>query len=136
MFKFFFPSIDDNNKTSSILLALRVVIGLFLMYHGMEKILNFSSMEHVFPDPLGVGSEYSLMLAIFGEFFCSMAFIAGFLYMLATIPMMITMGVAYYVAHDELALLLLILLVMVYITGPGKFACDTYIAYYIKKWKK
>ncbi len=136
MYKFLFPSVNDNNKTSSILFALRMVIGLFLIYHGVQKIINFSVMAGTFPDPFGIGSEYSLMLAIFGEVVCSIAFIAGFLYMLAIIPMIITMIVAYYVAHDELALILLILLFLVFITGPGKYAVDTYLYHYIRKWKK
>ena len=35
----------------------------------------------------GIGSKLSLVLAIFGEMVCSMAFIFGFLYRLTMIPM-------------------------------------------------
>ena len=35
-------------------------------------------MSESFPDPLGVGSQMSLILAIFGELACSLAFIFGF----------------------------------------------------------
>lgn len=40
-------------------------------------------MALAFPDPLGVGSEISLILAIFGEVFCSVLLIFGLLIRLA-----------------------------------------------------
>ncbi len=39
------------------------------------------------------------MLAIFGELFCSVAFVFGFLYRLSMIPMIVTMAVAFFFAH-------------------------------------
>ena len=74
---------------------------------------------------------YSLGLAIFGELVCSMAFIVGFLYRLAMIPMIFTMIVAFFVVHandvfavKELAFIYLVVFILMYIAGPGKFSID------------
>lgn len=82
----------------------------------------------------GVGSPLSLGLAIFGELACSMAFIIGFLYRLAMIPMVFTMAVAFFVIHGndpfatkELAFVYLVVFILMYIIGPGKFAVDRWI---------
>ena len=78
-----FPVKPDGTATSAILLIARIVFGILLMNHGIQKWTNFQELSAVFPDPLGVGSPLSLGLAIFGELACSMAFIIGFLYRLA-----------------------------------------------------
>ena len=99
-----------------------------------QKWTNFQELSAVFPDPLGVGSPLSLGLAIFGELACSMAFIIGFLYRLAMIPMVFTMAVAFFVIHGndpfatkELAFVYLVVFILMYIIGPGKFAVDRWI---------
>lgn len=128
MIKFLFPGIQDNNKLSAVLLVLRILFGLFLAYHGLTKILHFSALSTQFPDPLGIGTSLSLSMAIFGELFCSLAFVFGFLFRLSTLPIIFTMIVAYYVSRDELALIYLISFIIVYISGPGKYALDTPLA--------
>ena len=87
------------------------------------------------PHPLGVGHSFSLGLAIFGELFCSIGFILGALYRLAMIPMIFTMGVAFFVIHGndpfslkELAFVYLVIFILMYIAGPGKFSLDRLIA--------
>ena len=94
-----FPVKPDGTATSAMLLIARIVFGILLMNHGIQKWSNFQEMSAVFPDPLGIGSPLSLGLAIFGELVCSMAFIIGFLYRLAMIPMIFTMIVAFFVVH-------------------------------------
>ena len=95
------------------------------MNHGIQKWTNFQELSAVFPDPLGVGSPLSLGLAIFGELACSMAFIIGFLYRLAMIPMVFTMAVAFFVIHGndpfatkELAFVYLVVFILMYIILP------------------
>lgn len=95
IYKFLFPSKPDSTAMSLLLLALRILFGVLLMSHGVQKWANFDAMSESFPDPLGVGSQMSLILAIFGELTCSLAFIFGFLYRLAMIPMIFTMGMAF-----------------------------------------
>ena len=77
LYKFLFPSKPDGAATSAILLIVRIIFGVLLMNHGIEKWSNYQELSAVFPDPLGVGSPLSLGLAIFGELACSMAFIIG-----------------------------------------------------------
>lgn len=126
-----FPAKPDGTAISAILLIARIVFGILLMNHGIQKWSNFQELSGIFPDPLGIGSPLSLGLAIFGELACSMAFIIGFLYRLAMIPMVFTMGVAFFVIHGndpfatkELAFVYLVVFILMYIIGPGKFAVD------------
>lgn len=143
IYKFLFPSKPDGTAMSLLILALRIVFGILLMSHGVQKWANFSVMADSFPDPLGIGSQLSLILAIFGEMVCSIAFIFGFLYRLAMIPMIFTMCMAFFVIHandpfatKELAFIYLIVFVLLYITGPGKFSIDHYIAKALSPQKK
>ena len=133
--RFLFPVKPDGTFISVILLIVRVVFGVMLMNHGIEKWANYQELSAVFPDPLGIGSPLSLGLAIFGELACSMAFIIGFLYRLAMIPMIFTMCVAFFIVHaddpfavKELAFVYLVVFVLMYIVGPGKFAVDRWIS--------
>lgn len=135
LYRFLFPSKPDGAVASTILLIVRIVFGVLLMNHGIEKWANYQELSAVFPDPLGIGSPLSLGLAIFGEMACSMAFIIGFLYRLAMLPMIFTMGVAFFVVHGsdpfavkELAFVYLVVFVLMYIAGPGKFAVDHWLS--------
>lgn len=101
IYKFLFPSKPDSTAMSLLLLALRILFGVLLMSHGVQKWANFDAMSESFPDPLGVGSQMSLILAIFGELACSLAFIFGFLYRLAMIPMIFTMGMAFFIIRKS-----------------------------------
>ena len=133
--RFLFPVKPDGTFISVILLIVRVVFGVMLMNHGIDKWANYQELSAVFPDPLGIGSPLSLGLAIFGELACSMAFIIGFLYRLAMIPMIFTMCVAFFIVHaddpfavKELAFVYLVVFVLMYIVGPCKFAVDRWIS--------
>ena len=73
----------------------------------------------------------------------SMAFIIGFLYRLAMIPMIFTMVIAFFVIHandvfamKELALVYLIIFVLMYISGPGKYSVDYVIGRQLKNKRK
>ena len=133
-YKFLFPMKSDGTAISLLLLALRLLFGGLLFSHGIQKWTNFESMSAAFPDPLGVGHSVSLGLAIFGVLFCSIGFILGALYRLAMIPMIFTMVVAFFVIHandvfavKELAFIYLVVFVLMYIAGPGKFSIDYFI---------
>lgn len=133
--KFLFPAKSCPVKASAILLASRMIFGGLLLSHGIAKWSNFDTMSTMFPDPLGIGSAASLVLAIFGEVICSLGFITGTLYRLALIPMIFTMCVAFFVIHGadpfavkELALVHLAIFVLMYIAGPGNYSVDRLIA--------
>lgn len=135
LYKFLFPTKPDNTAISTILLIVRIIFGILLMNHGIEKWANYQELSSVFPDPLGIGSPISLGLAIFGEMACSMAFILGIFYRLAMIPMIFTMAMAFFVIHGndpfavrELAFVYLVVFVLMFVIGPGKFAIDHWMS--------
>lgn len=131
IYNFLFPSKPVSNATSFLILTVRIIFGILFLLHGWQKLSMFDTLVTVFPDPLGVGSRISLMLAIFAELFCSVGFILGFLYRLALIPMIFTMSIAFFIIHGsdplstkELALVYLVIFVIMFIAGPGKYAID------------
>ena len=114
------------------LLALRVVVGgLLLALHGYGKLDRLLGGVAQFPDPLGIGSEPSLGLVIVAEVGCALAVVLGFATRFATLPIIVTMGVAFFVFHSgdpmrdkELALVYLLGAVALLFTGPGRFSLD------------
>ncbi len=121
-----------NQYADAGLLVLRVAVAAIMMFaHGADKLVNFGDKVAVFPDPLGFGATASLILAVFAEFFCSLAVGFGFLTRLATIPLIITMLVAAFVVHGgdpwrdkELAIMYFIIYLVILIAGPGRFSID------------
>ncbi|MCI6619366.1 MAG: DoxX family protein [Prevotella sp.] len=128
------PAKDQNSKVATLLLAARVIFALLLASHGLQKLQGFESLSASFPDPLGIGSQLSLSMAIFGELVCSTAVIFGFLTRLAIIPMAFTMTVAFFITHGgslaegELAFAYLAVFVLLFFAGPGKYSIDGLLA--------
>ncbi|MGD8605493.1 MAG: DoxX family protein [Candidatus Zixiibacteriota bacterium] len=118
------------------LLVLRVGIGSFMLFgHGWAKLSNFADYATKFADPYGFGATASLVLAIFAEFFCSIAIVFGFLTRLATIPLIITMATAAFIIHgadpfgrQELALMYLVVFLTLLVTGAGRFSLDSLLS--------
>lgn len=128
------PNVQQSCSTAAFLLVARVVFALLLVSHGLQKLEGFEQMSAHFPDPLGVGSSLSLALAIFGELVCSLAVVFGVLSRLALLPMIFTMCVAFFVAHGgsiaegELAFVYLVVFVLLFFAGPGRFSVDGWLA--------
>src|SRR2546428_3405294 len=114
------------------LLILRVGFALsLLLTHGLPKLMHFAEKAQSFPDPLGIGSKFSLLLVIFAEVFCSMLLTLGLGSRFALIPLIISFSVAVFMfykndpfATKELAVLYLIAFTALFFTGPGKFSVD------------
>ena len=104
--------------------------------------MNFNQLSYTFPSAFGFGSYMTLMLSIFTEFCCSMFLITGLLVRLTVIPMIIAMAVAFFDVHDamfpegELALIYLIMFVILYFTGPGRYSLDYLIDQKVQKAKR
>ena len=136
---FLFPTYHDDNRAYSVLLLImRIFFGILFLTHGYDKLMQHAALTDVFADPLGVGSFISFWMVIFSEVICSFALIFGILQRIALIPMIITMCVAFFVVHGsdafaikELSFLYLIVFVILYITGPGKYSFDAIIGDHI-----
>ncbi|MBR5275068.1 MAG: DoxX family protein [Bacteroidales bacterium] len=142
LYNFLFPQYCRDRVVSVILLAVRVSFGVLFFVHGVDKMMNFSTLSETFPSVLGFGSYMSLMVAIFCEFCCSLFLIAGLLQRLILIPMIISMGVAFFDVHDamlpggELALIYLIVFIILFFTGPGRYSIDYLLDNKFNKYRK
>lgn len=93
---------DDYGPVINIaLLLLRLTVGVLMLTHGVPKLEKLIMGDFNFPDPIGLGSELSLILAVFAEFFCSILIIIGYRSRLAAIPLIITMLVALLIVHNN-----------------------------------
>lgn len=114
------------------LLVLRLGCGVpMLLTHGIGKIQNFEAAMDRFPDPLGVGSTTSLVLAIFAEVFCAAAVILGLKTRFAAFPLFFTMLIAFAVVHaddpwqkKELAFVYGVSYLALLLMGGGKYSLD------------
>lgn len=117
---------------NTALIIFRVVIGVFMLTHGMQKLSNFDSLQSSFPDPIGLGSSFSLVLIILAEVGCSLLIILGAFTRLATIPLIFGMIVAAFIVHSgggfsgrELPLFYMAMYIVLLITGPGAYSLDS-----------
>jgi putative oxidoreductase len=120
-----------NTLTSIGLLLLRVAIGFLMLVHGVQKVMGFSEMADKFPDPIGLGSQLSLISAIGAEVGCSLLLIFGLGTRIAAIPLAFTMIVALFIVHasdpwkvKELAAVYLSVYLSLVFTGAGEFSLD------------
>lgn len=134
LFDFLFPARKHNRPMSLLLLSLRLVFGSFFLWHGLQKWATFDVLQQHFPDPIGLGSTPSLVLAIAAEVLGSLAIVFGFVHRLALIPMIFTMCVAIFSVHagqpfaeKELAVLYLSVFVLLFICGAGRYSIDRWI---------
>lgn len=142
LYNFIFPQYCREKLISLLILALRIFFGVLFFVHGLDKIINFSTLSETFPSVLGFGSYMSLMLSVFCEFCCSLFLIAGLLERIILLPMIISMGVAFFVIHDsmmpegELSLIYLVIFIILFVTGPGRYSLDYMIDMKFQKEKK
>lgn len=117
------------------LLVMRVAFGCFMLVHGIQKVMGYSALSEAFPDPIGLGSQLSLLLAIGAEVGCSILLILGLGTRLVVLPLAFTMIVALFLVHrddpwkvKELAAVFLAAYVVLFITGPGELSLDAQLS--------
>lgn len=129
-YNFLFPQHFRGKGVSLLILALRLFFGILFFLHGLDKMANFNDLSLDYPSVMGLGSYTTLMLSIFCEFCCSLFLIVGLMTRIATIPMIISMAVAFFDIHDammpegELSLIYLIAFFILFLAGPGRFSID------------
>ncbi len=142
--KFLFPvSAPSESRYSWLMLFTRIIFGLLLMRHGIDKIMHFATLSTSFPDPLYIGHEASLLLAIFAEVVCSAAVIIGFLYRLALLPMIFVMfiivldiGQHTSFSSNELPIAYGFVYLLMYWADAGRYSVDGWIGYKIANSKR
>ena len=141
-YNFLFPQYCRDRVISLLILALRVFFGILFFSHGIDKMINFNELSYTYPSVLGFGSYMTLMVSIFCEFACSLFLIVGLLVRITVIPMIAAMSVAFFDIYDgmfpagELSLIYMILFIILYITGPGRYSVDYLIDMKFQKEKK
>lgn len=123
---------------SSIDLALllaRVVIGAFMLSHGIPKIAMLDANPVQFVDLFEIGPTLNLYLAIFAEVVCSILLVLGLGTRFAVIPLITTMLIAVFYVHandgfgkQEMGLHYLLTYVMLLIMGSGKYSIDNLLS--------
>lgn len=113
-------------------LLLRVGAGgTMLWQHGLPKLMHFGEKMDHFGDPIGLGPAVSLGLIVFAETVCAALVALGLWTRISTIPLIIGMGVAAFVANaghpfkdQELAVCYLTAFVVLFFTGSGRYSLD------------
>lgn len=129
-------SIDHNSRNVDFaLLITRVTIGFFMLTHGIPKMGKFAESPVQFMNVLGMGATTSLSLAVFAEVICSVFVILGLGTRLAVIPLGIMMSIAAFHVHIadpfsqlELPLMYLLIYVLLFILGSGKYSFDRFLS--------
>lgn len=112
----------------------RVIPGTLLFYHGMNKIINYQQFSEFFPDPIGIGSQLSLLLVISVEAVGGILLTIGLFTRFSLVPIFVAMTVALFIAHagdpfevKQPALLLWLMVILSFTAGPGRFSLDYFI---------
>jgi putative oxidoreductase len=133
----------SENANSFGLFLLRLTMGGLMIKGGYGKLDNFGKMIEDGKNGLPMGwvspidflsAEVSLSLTVFAEFICAILIVIGLLTRLATIPAIINMAVAVFIAHKgdilgqgSFAALFMGGYLALLFTGPGKFSLDRMI---------
>ena len=129
-YRFLFPQSFRGKGVSLLIFVVRVFFGVLFFTHGLDKMMNFNSIVDNYPSVLGFGSYMTLMVSVICELGCSLFLIAGLLVRIITIPMIISMGVAFFDVHDammpegELALIYFVIFILLFLVGPGRYSVD------------
>lgn len=141
-YRFLFPQSFRGKGVSLLIFVVRVFFGVLFFTHGLDKMMNFNSIVDNYPNVLGFGSYMTLMVSIICEFGCSLFLISGLLVRIMTIPMIISMGVAFFDIHDammpegELSLIYFIMFILLFLVGPGRYSIDYLIDTKFQKEKQ
>lgn len=113
------------------MLSLRVLLGIMMMQHGYGKMVRYSELKNSFMPFMHMSSTVSLSLIIFAEFFCGLFLILGLFTRFSTVPIIIGMFVAGFVANQgdifgkaELPIFYMVAAWAILLCGPGKFSVD------------
>lgn len=113
-------------------LVLRLSFSLLMLTHGVPKLQQLvAGGTSDFPDPVGVGSTVSLVVAVCGEAVAPVLVMIGLFTRWAAVLPCVIMAVAAFMVHSgdplakrELALLYLAGFAVIALVGPGGYSID------------
>lgn len=134
MKKLFDVQVSTKSVDTAILIT-RIAAAALMLTHGIPKLAGlFSDGPVQFPGLFGLSPAVSLGLTVFAEVLCSLFILFGLGTRLAVIPLIITMLVAVLLIHSadpfikkEPAIHFLLLYVILFFTGSGRYSLDSLI---------
>ena len=134
-------TLSDSTRSSLAnfgLLVLRLGTAVPMLYlHGISKFQARADMAPGFGQIIKfISPEFNFWLVVFAEVLCAGLVAIGLLTRLATIPLIITMGVAFFIVHGgklvgegngEMALIFGIPFLALLFTGPGTISLDNFL---------
>ncbi len=129
---------SKENVVNLGLFILRLGVGVNMVcLHGWERVRHYSDRVGSFPDPLGMGSRHSLMLAVAAEFVGGILVTLGLAGRLAALLLAFSTGVTFYSVQAglpwrqrEATLLYLAASLAILMLGGGRWALDAVV------WKR
>lgn len=120
-----------------VLVVTRISIACFMLEHGIPKLKKiFEETDITFSNPLGFGPALSLGLTVFAEVICSVFIFLGLGTRLFVIPLIIMMLVIIFIIHaadgfakQELAFHYLLVYVLLFVTGSGRYSLDYWLTH-------
>jgi putative oxidoreductase len=119
------------SAVNGALLLLRLSAALLMLPHGYQKLSKFETMQSQFVSFMGFGPKLSLLLAMSAELGCTLLVAVGLFTRLATVPLIITMLTALFLAHGgalfgdgEKNGLFILIFATILILGPGTHSID------------
>lgn len=113
-----------------------------LLAHGLPKLSRYAELSSTFPDPIGLGSHFSLLLALFAEVACAGLLALGLFTRLAALNLIVTMAVAFFIVHGadpfqkkELAFVYFGMFAALFFTGPGAYAFQNFFKISAGRWQ-
>jgi putative oxidoreductase len=121
-----------------VLLVLRAVVGVNMAWlHGWDKLHNFGAKAAAFPDPLGIGHKYALILTVAGEFFGAILMASGLVGRAGAFLVALTSALTlFWILHGtpwkerEIWELYFAASMTILLLGGGRYSLDTVV------WKK
>jgi putative oxidoreductase len=132
-----FDTSVDKKMNSFALLIVRVVVGVFMLTHGIQKFtMLFADGPVHFADPIGLGETTTLVLVLFAELVCPALLLLGLATRFVCLPLIINMFVIVFIVHSpdgfqkqELPALYLTIYLLLLVTGSGKYSIDHLISH-------